>query len=358
MAIPVTTLYEAGYTLFCLSKAISFENKGLALSSGASRDKAAAENRPTHIYIYIVTNHGNRRFYPFFNTGRGILHSPALNKYRLHRRGVFQQLLGTKHRQFQIGFTSSLFWQAGGNGFKLPTMNDSTTINPPASLGYPMLRALICGIIVAVPAGWLYSYLAFLPAFMGVFFVFLMGLIIGAVMYRAGRSCSKPSVAKMLVVSLSVTFITIATGLFGEYAQLAPTVSERLLGHLPRVLGPEEKQHLKQQTAEHIRTSLQQAYPPGGIFGYVQWAADEGILKCPRVVMDKTYEFRLSQRGTIWIIRVALSFILLAGAILSQFLVLRRSKPLPADQPQSPETTMSKMDESASSPPTDNDCPD
>jgi hypothetical protein len=233
------------------------------------------------------------------------------------------------------------------DAIKLPGMDEDTATKPHADQGRPMLRALINGVIVAVPAGWLYSYLAFLPAFIGLFFLFILGLLIGAIMYRSARRFKQqPSLAKLLVVGLLITVIMIGTGLVGEYLQLAPTVSKRLLDHLPRVLLPEEQQQLKQETEACIDSYLHKNYPPGGFIGYLQWAAKDGVLECPRVVMDSTLTYRLSQRRTIWIIRVILSFVLLASAILSQFLALRQQEQSGEATSQATENEGSKSEKS------------
>ena len=63
-------------------------------------------------------------------------------------------------------------------------------------------------------------------------------------------------------------------------------------------------------------------YPPGGFLGFVQWAFADGSMECARVFSDSTTPFQLRQRGVLWVVRLALSLVLITAAILSQGLGL------------------------------------
>ena len=77
--------------------------------------------------------------------------------------------------------------------------------------------SLVSGCVVGVPAGALLAYLAVLPMFLGLFFFLLVSLLVGAVMFRFGRSAAPVARRTLWAVGIAVVIVIWFTGLVVEY---------------------------------------------------------------------------------------------------------------------------------------------
>jgi len=198
------------------------------------------------------------------------------------------------------------------------------------------------GLLLAVPVGWLLATLVLLPAFLGLFFDMLFGLMVGAAVYRVARpACPVPRVWAATLGVLVAAAVWLVS-LVGEYYNVrgydlprytsvgwqwfpvdgdATRSVRRFFSR--KALTREQLETLRSRTRQAFQQQLRERYPPGGFLGFLKWsAAKEGSLNLPRVFSASTHALNPKQRGTIWLVRVALSFILLIGAVLSQALGL------------------------------------
>ncbi|NLX15157.1 MAG: hypothetical protein GXY44_16125 [Phycisphaerales bacterium] len=186
---------------------------------------------------------------------------------------------------------------------------------------------LIGGCVTGIPLGWLLAYLAFLPVYLGLFFFMLLGLIPGAFMYRLGSSKAPLHRGVLWLAGLIVSLLIGVTTLFAEYRGLENNVVQTIEGSYRRGLPADQRHRVRSMVSEHIGLYLNNNYPPGGFSGYLRWAGTDGELEC-EVDLDRpvSFSYRLPQRRKIWLTRVLLSFVLLAGAVLSQVLGLAKRR--------------------------------
>lgn len=195
--------------------------------------------------------------------------------------------------------------------------------------GHPA-RALIVGLILAVPTGYILTYLATMPYQLGLFFFLVLGLFVGASMCRAGRGdrpVSKPTLHRLAIVVAAAAWFTV---LVVEDRILPRTAAEfcRKQSLTSRMTDAELAAY-QQRVAEEARAHID-AYRPGGVLGYVRWAVSSGHMSLPRAGASKPIDFVNTQRRIPWIVRVIFSLVLLFYGIDSQ-LVSIGPRP-PADE--------------------------
>lgn len=202
---------------------------------------------------------------------------------------------------------------------------------PPCRAPVRLWAAWGLGVVLALAASWLLAILAFLPGELGLFFFLLLGLLIGAAMYRVGRPAAPLPRPQLLLAGLSVALVLWLSVLALEYRSLPELAFKVVRGTIKTPLAPEQRERMQTAIRLDIQAQLKLRYRPGGLIGYAQWAARSGQIVVPRVIDSSTVSFRLSQRRWRWITRVVLSLIFACGAILSQVLALGRNAP--ADEP-------------------------
>lgn len=192
--------------------------------------------------------------------------------------------------------------------------------------------SLIAGCVLGVPAGCLLAYLAVLPLFLGLFFFLVIGLIVGAVMFRLGRLAGPRSKASLWLIGSVVVLVIWGTGLVVEYLGFPRDATRAVLKSIPQRLTPEQRADLYIQTRRYVLARFVGGQSEPGRLGslrgfpaYLRWAATDGTIACPRVFNDSTHKVSLPQRRVGWVIRVGASLALLAFAILAQFLSLPRA---------------------------------
>lgn len=183
------------------------------------------------------------------------------------------------------------------------------------------------GLVLAFPFGWLLSYAATLPFFLGPFFFALFGLVIGAVIHRVA-SPGRPYAPGVLVIGttlivlliMSITIINESRDFPGEMAAQAAKRTRTLEGRTIY--------EYRADVSAGARRFLEVKYPPGGTLGYVRWIVTSGEV-APGEIEGVKRRLSPQQGGIIWSIRVVLSFALLGFGIGSLTLNLRlRDEPL------------------------------
>lgn len=187
--------------------------------------------------------------------------------------------------------------------------------------------SLLAGLALALPSGWLLAYLAALPFLLGLFFFLLLGLMVGAMIYRVGSTARVASRATLWLLGSSAAFVLVSSSLYTEYRALPRSVEKRVRDSIFEAPPADQRVKLSQGVRQFVATELDTKYPPGGWVGYLRWAATNGKFTCPRILKASTVEFRLSHRGTLWVVRVVLSLLLVEWAIMSQVLGLKVRTP-------------------------------
>lgn len=198
--------------------------------------------------------------------------------------------------------------------------------------------AMVVGMLLAVPAGWLLAPVALLPGQLGLFFFLIVGLLIGATMYRLGKPAAPVPRSRTILIGLAVALTLWLSTLISEYRAMPQVGFAAVRSQLKVSLPPERREHIQEEISAHISSQLNKMFPPGGLIGYLRWAATDGTMDLPRVIDQRTVRFSLPQRGVWWMVRVVFSLILTAGAILALIWPLgpeKNSKAEPS-QPGSP----------------------
>jgi hypothetical protein len=191
-----------------------------------------------------------------------------------------------------------------------------------------LIWSLAGGIVLAIPIGYLLAYLAALPFFLGLFFFLLLGLLIGAVMFRLGKAAIPASRPTLWYIGMTVAVLCWLTGNVAEYRWLPADAAEAVLRNSVTQSVSPDKIHAFEQKIHEIAADRIRTIPPGGLLGYWRWRATDGTLELPRMGNDPLYTWQLREKGIIWVVRVLLSLVLVSFTLLSQFLGLSK---LPSD---------------------------
>jgi hypothetical protein len=192
-----------------------------------------------------------------------------------------------------------------------------------------LAKPFIAGCTAGVPAAILLTYLAVLPLFLGLFFFLLLGLLVGALMFRFGRKAAPAPRGRLWLGGTGVVVVMWLTTLVVEYAIFPSLVSQRVGQSWHRRLTAEEKQTVARETRQAVLSRFVGREYRGGpvdwicaLGGYTAWVARDGTMQCPRGLNNTTYLLQLDQRRRAWVLRVLLSLGLLEFAVLSQYLGL------------------------------------
>ena len=208
-----------------------------------------------------------------------------------------------------------------------------TTSNKP-SLPARIWLSLIVGGLLGLPTGWLLASLAVLPMFLGLFFFLIVGLFIGAAMFRLGKPAAPVPKSTLITIGSIVALTVWGAALFYEFRQLPEDAARTVRSSFPkRYFDKQDQLRLQNETRDYVLAKLKEDYRPGGFVGYLRWAAAKGTIECPRIFSDDTETHGLYQQGLMWVIRVVLSLLLVGFTLLAQFLGLAQSAPsAPSEQ--------------------------
>jgi hypothetical protein len=218
----------------------------------------------------------------------------------------------------------------------------------PAPRGWPWSAAVLFGALFSIPIGMLLSYLGLLVFYLGLFFFLIFGLVLGAAVYRIGKSRQPVPRSALIIGALVVALVPFFISLVLE--------SRRLPGHVAtKAEYPPSDQKVTSQNVEEARAEwaaqqrqiretvsrlLAERYPPGGFWGYLRWAATDGRLEFEPPFQGPKIKYKLSQSPLGFKVRVVLCLVLLYGGVLAQVWSLRRPPEETAAQPpEEPATT-------------------
>ncbi len=210
------------------------------------------------------------------------------------------------------------------------SLNPSTPIQ--ADLAIPRVPSparFWCGVgaatALSLPFGWILSYAAALPFFVGAFFFALLGLMIGATAFRVAKA-GAPYNKFAVVTGTTVIVLTGCLTTLVKEGRDFPFDTARVVADRTLDLGDRSVQEFQSTVADEVSGYLASHYPPGGTLGYVRWVLAGGeIRKGELTVTQQT--IRAPQKGWIWIVRVALSIGLFAFGVGSQTLLLAPKRP-------------------------------
>jgi hypothetical protein len=215
----------------------------------------------------------------------------------------------------------------------------------PVSEAWP-LRGLVAGAILGIPLGILLAFVGAIPYQLGLFFYLVLGLLIGAVMFRACRSAAPIAIHRLRPIGVAVALIVWFTSLTTEYRTFPNEAAEATIKNslLSSASDAEVAAARERARAEPLE-KLREQYPPGGLIGYVRWVASSGRMELSRFGTDEPHTYIVpGQKRIAWISRAVLSLILLACAINSQFTGLaeplnpQKAPEAEPNQPQDAET--------------------
>jgi hypothetical protein len=186
-----------------------------------------------------------------------------------------------------------------------------------------------------------------LPFFLGLFFFLLLGLVPSGVLFRFGDPIRPVPAWPLGVASVFILVVTYVVSAYVEYRLLpghvAVKVRQNITGGFPKGY---RRETLDAHVAQIVHDYLVQRYGTANPVGYVKWAATSGQITIPAEPIEipgatgdgdpspvtlelaKPAIHRLHQPGKLWCIRVAVSFGLLALAVVMQVFPLRKPVPM------------------------------
>ena len=189
----------------------------------------------------------------------------------------------------------------------------------------------MAGCCAGIAAGVILAYLATIPLQLGLFFFLLLGLVIGAIMFRFGRRAMPVRPATLRLIGSAVVLVTWSTTLLTEYAIFPELAARRTETALIRRLTPEQKAEIATKSREYVMSKLlERPYQGGtaewlaGFPRYLRWVARDGTMECPTFLDKATFTLSAGQAKLSWAFRVVVSMALLAFSTLSQYLLLLR----------------------------------
>lgn len=193
--------------------------------------------------------------------------------------------------------------------------------------------ALMVGVLLGLPTGWLLSYLIFLPFYLGFFFFTLFGLVIGAVVYRVAVPCQPVPRARVRTGVCIVVGVCFGSSLLAEATRFPTDVAEKALRSvrtLPKGVTPEA---FRADCADFARRRLREVAWPGGIAGYFRWTFASGRFEVEFEGQARPVIYRAQMYRWWWLVRVMLSLSVLTFGVASQMVDLGPPRPNVADAP-------------------------
>ena len=179
-----------------------------------------------------------------------------------------------------------------------------------------LAAASAAGMAIGAPFGWVLSYAGSLPFLLGVFFFALLGLIVGAIVFRVASPAAPYAMPAVLTCTTIVVLWTWGLAMFKESRDF-PRDMAIIAADRSRDIGDVSAEEFREGIADGVRAYLRERYPPGGALGYARWALLSGEI--PRGTLEGFRgSLRIQQAGVWWALRVVLSLSLLGFGIGSQ----------------------------------------
>ncbi len=178
--------------------------------------------------------------------------------------------------------------------------------------------AVLVGVALSVPLGWLLSYGGALLFMLGLFFFVLFGLFLGAMVYRLAESGRPYSGGSILLGTAMIVLVCWSIAVYKEVAEVPHDLARDVL-RSTRTLGDRSATEFREAIIERIKAYLSDRYPPGGVLGTVRWIVTSGQIAAGEIAeVKRPIQRRGDQRGAWWTIRVVLSLTALGFGLGSQ----------------------------------------
>jgi len=176
--------------------------------------------------------------------------------------------------------------------------------------------AVLAGAASGLPLGWLLSYGALLPFYLGLFFFVLFGLMIGALMYRLGAPARPIARRRIRLGTVLVVGFTWAVSITVEATDFPDQMATKAIEGWRKLPAGTTADDFRRESAADVARHLNDNYAPGGVLGYLRWSATSSRLDRGVGKLRKPYQ--ASQPRAWWVVRVVLSIGLLGFGIYSQ----------------------------------------
>jgi len=182
---------------------------------------------------------------------------------------------------------------------------------------------LACGVVtvIGVALSKLLASAGLLPfvfGIVGVFFFMIVGLILGAILYRCG-SGGEPFGRRLLLVSVLVPTAAISAGtILFEYRSVVIDHAEQALRVQNK--NPRDRKFAaeKAQMRQMIENYWRARFGAGGVAGYVAWTLRGGKFKIGPTDAPERVVVQHKQAGVLWLVRAVISFAALGWAMGAQ----------------------------------------
>ena len=181
-----------------------------------------------------------------------------------------------------------------------------------------LIKATIIGTLAAMLLAWSLLTLALsLPFLLGLFFFMLFGLVIGAVIFRfanVGRPFPRPRVVAATAI---VSVICWATAIITEGVEFPSDFVTKAVKKA--YIAPDDSAlaRVEEQLRAFVVKHLSEEYPPGGVIGYLQYAATGQPITVQLENQPRTFTIPPPAPMWSWWTRVMLSVVLLYVAVFA-----------------------------------------
>ncbi len=187
--------------------------------------------------------------------------------------------------------------------------------------------ALLATAVILIGLAWLLALLLWLPAFFGLFFFFVAGMLSAGLTFRLAAPARPISGGRLLRgIAFLAAVCTLAT-VFWEHHHVARTVADppafaKAKNAALQAHGSERG--VVEQAVAEFRRKLAEDHPPGGALGYARWALAAGRMEL--TVGEHAEQFSIPHRRGVWAARTLVAFLLTAAGLWLSLDALRSAE--------------------------------
>lgn len=222
----------------------------------------------------------------------------------------------------------------------MTSLESQTTVGEPHALTHTAgssprwWAAVAAGAAVSLPLGWLLSYGAALPFFLGLFFFILFGLLIGAVVFRVGLHARPVPSTRLKIGAAVVVIVCWGLSMGIEVYQFPTDQGAAALTKIAPLPDGMNAESMKAHVAEFVRNTLRREYGSAGFVGYARWIIASSRMEFTVETMTKPVILQPSQHRWWWAVRVLLCIVLLTFGVYTQLIPLTQSPVASAGRPE------------------------
>ena len=197
-------------------------------------------------------------------------------------------------------------------------------------------KPLAAGMVLAALLSWtLMSVALSLPFLLGIFFFLLFGLVIGATMFRFGRPQRPIARWRLRLATAAVTLFCMMLSLVKEGRDFRRNfVNKAIEGRYVRFTDSSDYERVRVQLTGFVSDYLRAHYPPGGVVGYLRYAAGKERMTIDLPGQPRPVRVPMPAAAWLWWARIALGLTLGYAGVYSQVAALakpeRQAEPSPS----------------------------